>query len=202
MDENNGGPELLEIVSWKEARESGLKFYYTGKPCVRGHLSKRFAQSGVCLECQKEKNKKRYQENAESIKKVNSAYRKANIERYRQAVRNWKIKNPQYNKEWKNKNRAKFSTYRKWWKSNKSHAVASWDKEFTRFVSFEAFELVGMRQRSTGIAWEIDRMIPIKAKLVCGLHTWSNLQVIPAILNKRKGNRLELTEPGEWIKKM
>lgn len=37
--------------SWAEARRLGTRFYYTGRPCLRGHLAKRLAHSGACTRC-------------------------------------------------------------------------------------------------------------------------------------------------------
>lgn len=35
-----------------DAKAQGLSYYFTGKPCRHGHLSKRYASSKVCHECQ------------------------------------------------------------------------------------------------------------------------------------------------------
>jgi hypothetical protein len=35
----------------REARELGLEFYNTGKPCRNGHRADRFTTSGKCIEC-------------------------------------------------------------------------------------------------------------------------------------------------------
>lgn len=37
----------------KEARLSNEPFFYTGRPCIDGHLSKRYASTGNCVECHK-----------------------------------------------------------------------------------------------------------------------------------------------------
>lgn len=37
--------------SYSSARKIGSYFYFTGKPCKSGHISHRFARSGVCFEC-------------------------------------------------------------------------------------------------------------------------------------------------------
>jgi hypothetical protein len=39
------------------AQQLGLPLYYTGKPCVRGHISPRYTSSGNCIECIEEKRK-------------------------------------------------------------------------------------------------------------------------------------------------
>lgn len=44
----------MEIIRWCEARDKGLSFYFNGKPCKRGHISKRHVSGGWCYECHKE----------------------------------------------------------------------------------------------------------------------------------------------------
>lgn len=35
----------------KEAKENGFIYYFTGKPCIHGHISLRFSNTGNCVEC-------------------------------------------------------------------------------------------------------------------------------------------------------
>ena len=42
-------------------------------------------------------------------------------------------------------------------------------------------------------------MVPLQCRKASGLHVGANLQVIPAALNREKGNRLALFVPGDWI---
>ena len=46
----------MDILTRPEAREKGLKIYYTGKPCRNGHDSYRYTQSGTCAQCVKNAN--------------------------------------------------------------------------------------------------------------------------------------------------
>jgi predicted nucleic acid-binding Zn ribbon protein len=48
-----GTTMVPEIISRKEARARGLDRYFTGKPCLRGHIAERPTSVAVCLECRK-----------------------------------------------------------------------------------------------------------------------------------------------------
>jgi hypothetical protein len=50
-------PEPRPLVSRDDARAAGLKRFYTGRPCVRGHYAERFVSSKGCIACLAEHNK-------------------------------------------------------------------------------------------------------------------------------------------------
>jgi 5-methylcytosine-specific restriction endonuclease McrA len=91
----------------------------------------------------------------------------------------------------------------KWLKENPAKAYAKqvlrdarmractvkWDTELTELVTQEAGALIRLRRQATGIDWHTDHIVPIKGENVCGLHVWNNLQVIPAVVNIKKGNK-------------
>ena len=61
-----------QIITRKEAKANGLKKYFTGKPCQRGHISERTFPNGDCLKCMPVQQKNYYA--TESGKaKVNAA---------------------------------------------------------------------------------------------------------------------------------
>ena len=64
---------------------------------------------------------------------------------------------------------------------------ARFDDEFTKLVTAEAHDLRKRRNEVFGFEWHVDHVLPLKGKNVCGLHIWSNLQVIPKVQNLRKG---------------
>ncbi len=45
------------IITLKEAREKGLKFYFTGTPCKRGHVVKRYVLGRTCVACEKQRKR-------------------------------------------------------------------------------------------------------------------------------------------------
>jgi hypothetical protein len=86
---------LQEVISKKDAIEKGLKRYFTGKPCVHGHIAERLVSDCVCLMCAKIKlkgwvaknkdrcyeiHKKYYDRNKKRLAKDKREYNKENIE--------------------------------------------------------------------------------------------------------------------------
>lgn len=72
--------------------------------------------------------------------------------------------------------------------------------EFDDLVFREAADLVVLRKQATGLKWQIDHMLPLRAKGVSGLHVGNNIAVIPASLNIAKSNRMLYTETGDWLR--
>lgn len=80
--------------------------------------------------------------------------------------------------------------------TKRQHALKTrvFSDELTNLVFSEALCLAKLRKKIFGFAWDVDHIIPLQAKNCCGLHIWSNLQVIPATVNRSKGNKCEVTD--------
>lgn len=65
-------------------------------------------------------------------------------------------------------------------------ATPAWFSSDDKWVMQEAYELAQRRKETTGIDWEVDHVIPLRGKLVCGLHTPLNIAVIPRAENNYK----------------
>lgn len=46
--------------------------------------------------------------------------------------------------------------------------------------------------KELGVRFEVDHIVPLQNKLVCGLHWEGNLQIIPANDNRKKSNKFEV----------
>lgn len=104
-------------------------------------------------------------------------YRKRNIDRLREASRKWSKENPEAMKVTNAARRARKS-------------LTSINSEFEKFAITEIYRLATQRTNATGIKWHVDHIIPLRSSLVCGLHCAGNLQVITALENHVKGNRV------------
>lgn len=70
-------------------------------------------------------------------------------------------------------------------KARKLHATPSWANHF--FIS-EAYSLAKLREACCGGKWEVDHIVPLQSKRVCGLHAETNLRVILSTANRAKSN--------------
>lgn len=57
----------MNEVTRKEAKERGLKFYFTGKPCKRGHVCERYVCNHQCLKCTENQGKDYYENNKDIV---------------------------------------------------------------------------------------------------------------------------------------
>lgn len=64
-------------------------------------------------------------------------------------------------------------------------ATPSWANQF--FIE-EAYHLAQLREAVVGGKWEVDHVIPLRGKNVCGLHVETNLAVITQTQNRSKHN--------------
>lgn len=158
------------------------------------------------MSANKEYSRLYYELHKEKIIARSLAYQKANKERTNAKNKAWRERNPEKAKEaivkyCANNNEKKNARNRNWKKDNPStvndmtayrrakklNATPAWANSF--FIS-EAYRLAKLRTKATGFKWEVDHFYPLQSDLVCGLHVEHNLQVIPATLNRSKGNKV------------
>lgn len=170
--------------------KAGLRHYFTGKPCKNGHLEPRIAGCGTCLACAREKSLRHHHasperaaEKARRFTDKNPGYVEANRERINAASRKYRAEN-----------KPRYSMYRAKRRATQKRAVPSWFGEFDSLVISEAYELAKARGDATGTKWEVDHIVPLAGRTVCGLHVAGNIRVITAHENKRKSNTFNLEE--------
>lgn len=66
----------------------------------------------------------------------------------------------------------------------------SWVSSDEKWLIKEVYDLAALRSSVLGFDWHVDHVLPLQGKTVSGLHILGNLQVIPAIENIRKRNKV------------
>lgn len=90
-------------------------------------------------------------------------------------------------REFKKKNRAYFNAINAARYARKLQAMPIWaDKKSINEIYRQAKEI----SVKTGILHHVDHIIPLNSSVVCGLHVPANLQILPAIENIKKGNKI------------
>lgn len=200
----------LHIISRKEAKLSGLKTYFTNKPCKYGHICERYVASGVCKQChllhEKKYNvqdpnrlvrrrKSHYDKNCETIKERSRSHSRENRDvhkiielRYRK--RNSKVC-AQRAATYRNNNRGKCNSLWAARRARKRKATPPWLTPTDKQQIEQFYQTAAYLTSLTGIQFHVDHIIPLRGKYVSGLHIPSNLQILPFYDNLTKSNNYE-----------
>ena len=181
----------------KEAKKLGIKYYFTGQLCIRGHVALRKTK-GACVECVREDwaidNKKRSEKpKSEASKAAGRRYYEKNKEavKARANARPPEEKQRNRNKH-KEKNPDLYKALVSVRKRRHRQATPKWitaeQKLDMRQLYLQAMELT----KITGERYVVDHIVPLISDVVCGLHVPWNLRVITQEENLRKSNKLDL----------
>ena len=129
--------------------------------------------------------------------KQDSVYRAANKEKIAATIKKWRDANRDLVNSYTKKSKAKnpglvvANTIKR--RLAKIHRTPSWLTVDDHWMIEQAYELAALRTKLFGFQWHVDHIVPLQGKLVSGLHTPYNLQVIPGVENVRKLNAFEVT---------
>lgn len=153
-------------------------------------FNKRFSSEDglqrMCRLCEKQ-----YKQLRASQEKARSAnWYQRNRELKNQKSREWYLANKDLviNKslQWLKNNPQKSRLINAKKKAVKLNATPSWADQSIIDGMYEAAEIF----RQSGVQMEVDHIIPLRGKTVCGLHTHDNLQLMVRSANAAKSNRV------------
>jgi hypothetical protein len=199
----------------QEAKALGVSTCY-GSACAKHPELEGFRRvSGACVECAKETlranrianpERTRAQQHKDYLKLVqnpafvakkqtqDTTYRAANKLQRRAAIEAWSARNPEkvkaYAKKTKALNSGRILAHTVKRRLAKINRTPAWLTVDDHWMIAQAYELAAIRTKMFGFSWHVDHMFPLQGKTVSGLHVPTNLQVIPAVDNIRKGNRV------------
>jgi hypothetical protein len=168
---------LKTLSARKKAQAAGENKYFTGKSCSRGHISYRYTKDAMCCQCVSEWQKRYRAEQADHYRNNRKQWISENIE----SVRKWKA-------DWKKRNPAKVTL------DTVNRNAAKLKRTPSQLNDGHLFEMecvytycAGLRK--IGLDYQVDHIVPLRGKIVSGLHVPWNLQVIPGVENMSKGNK-------------
>lgn len=151
--------------------------------------SKKDGLRTTCRDCSKATVAKWSADNPER-KKANDA--KHHIRRYqtdaekeRARRKRWRESNPEYFRTYLEENRGAHDARVALRDAIKLKATPAWANPSIITLIYERAREIGMQ---TGVDHEVDHVVPLRSRYVCGLHCESNLQIIPKADNRAKRN--------------
>lgn len=148
------------------------------RSCIAEYMAKYRKEHAAHISQQK---KAWADKNRERKVATDRAYAKAKPEVRHAARRGWEQRNPGLAAALKAQN-----------KLARAQRVPAWLTDDDRWMIEQAYELAAKRTSIFGFTWHVDHKIPLKGRLVSGLHVPDNLQVLPAKENLRKNNQFEV----------
>lgn len=184
-----------KVIDREQAKSLGLKHFFTGEPCKKGHLKNRLVSNSTCVECVRiyghkyrsqahgiSKIKAWKENNKDKIKHYTAYWLANNLEKKRADRREWYRKN--YRRIYE-KNKQFFAEKRAVKRAREVRARPAWaDKKIIR----------DFYQEAKYQQMHVDHIIPLKHPMVCGLHVEHNLQLLSPVENLKKGNKFPCHE--------
>lgn len=164
-----------EIMPRKEAKEKGLKRYFTGEPCSRGHLAERRVNNRSCIECIEVATSKWRRSNRKIVNDTRHRWFIRNIEKVRKQDRErerdkderrkynaeWRLKNPEWDRNWRNNNPEKYKSKVARKRARKANAEGSHTSEdLLRIFGMQKGKCAYCRKK-LGANYQVDHIVPL-----------------------------------------
>jgi hypothetical protein len=191
---------MHEIISRKDAKAAGDRYYFTGRPCKRGHIELRYVSDKNCCICARQA--------AEKFRNDNPTYseewRQANLEQYNERKREWLAANPGYMRRWLEANKERVIANNKKWVAENYEKRLAIGRRYTskrrRAVQNQESKLAPLEQLELNIlfeeaallgpGWHVDHIVPLCAG---GEHRPYNMQIVRDRYNVSKNAKLWYT---------
>lgn len=174
----------------------GASHYFTGQPCANGHVDKRRATDRKCAACNRmraanlrkaaptlvaERNRTAYLAKQAERQARQREWNAANAERAAGYAANYRARKPDVARAWRQKNKQRVVLYTTRRRAAKLQRTPAWADT----AAIDAFYLACPEGH------HVDHIVPLRGRLVSGLHVLNNLQYLPNAENLSKGNKFD-----------
>lgn len=188
----------------KDAIARGISNYWTGAPCRYGHLAPRTTSNGECQECARLRANAKYRDDSQTQIEIVKRYQNKHPERVRHSKRLTYEKNVGYYlakaaRQRESRDPEIFRSYMAAWHAANPGANAAYCSRrhaaiLRRTPAWADLTAIAAFYRGRPEGYEVDHIIPLRGRLVSGLHVLNNLQYLPKLENQRKKNKFNLEE--------
>ncbi len=168
-------------------------------PCPRGSTGQRGrdgrCRCQACREVTRLRKQRWLDRNPEKKAAYSTKWRQNNRDSRIASVNKWRAANREKTRQavlragakWAKANSHKRAASRAKQRAIRISAVAAW-ADFDAIAAFYAE--AAAKTKATGIWHEVDHIVPLRNKHVCGLHVETNLQVVTRTDNRRKASKM------------
>ena len=197
----------MELISKAEAKSLGLKHYFTGLACKRGHVSERLVCSKHCCACATERHQSAASKAAAAARR-NSPERKAYMAAYRstperkaaQAAYRSTPEGKAYMAAYNSTSKVKAAAAARRKENPAAQAAICANRRAAklqrtpkwadRSAIKAIYEHAAFMTRVCNEPFHVDHFYPLQGEFVSGLHVPANLRIITATENVRKSNKM------------
>ena len=137
-------------------------------------------------------------DNPEKIKNLAAEYYRKNRGKILRSARDYRKKNADKRslsyKKWAEENREKLRAKDSNRRARKLNATPPWLTEEHLLDIRSMYALADKMKKLCGLDYDVDHIVPLQGKNICGLHVPWNLQVLESGLNRAKYNKFD----GGW----
>lgn len=199
------------IITRSEALEKGLKRYFTGKPCPKGHIFQRHVSSKGCIACARQspahlRASKRWQQTSPKAKEVHKRFREKHRERRNADARaryaadpqkacdrvaDYRRRNPDQDRNYYERTKDKSFEKARRRRAQKMQAEGEYKlSDVNRIYGQQKGKCANCRVQLRD-KYHIDHIIPLSKG---GTNYPKNLQILCGTCNRKKYNH----DPIEW----
>ena len=188
----NPDKSKASYTAWRAANPRQVKASYAA--WVKANPDKVKARAARWYAANQDKVKARaaawHAANPEKVKANSAVWAKANPEKAKANSAAWAKANPEKIRvsaaAWARANSDKVCAKVVARKARKLQATPGWADKRGIEMWYAGAKIMTQLTREP---YHVDHVVPLKSKLVCGLHAHTNMQILPGAENKAKGNR-------------